>query len=75
MVKDEMGKEAPVLVAARRIVRKVEPVPFEILPEQLGRQRMVLGPVLRTTVGAFEGPSDWITRFPVTELHGRPRDA
>jgi len=75
MVEDKMGEEAPVLVAARRIIRKVEPVPLEILPEQLGRQRMVRCPILSTTVGALEGPSDRIARFSVAELHGRPRDA
>ena len=70
-----MGEETTVFVATWRIVRKVEPIPLEILPEQLGRQRMVLGPILGVTVGTLEGASNWIARFPVAELHGRPGDA
>lgn len=69
VVEDEMGEESPVLVAPRRVMRKVESVPLEILPEQLGRQRMVRGTVLRTAVGAFQRPSNRIARFPVTQLH------
>jgi len=69
-----MGEEAPVLVASWRIVRKVEPVDLEILPEQLGCQGVVEGPVLNAQVGALEGPSNRIARFPMAELHDRPKD-
>jgi len=69
VVENQVGKEAPVLVAAGRIVRKVEPVHLEVLPEQLGRQGVVKGPVLDAAVGALEGPSNRIARFPMAQLH------
>ena len=75
VVQDQVGEEATVLVASRRIVRKVEPVSLEIFPEQFGRQRMVLGPVLGATDRAFEGSSDRIGGFLVEELHGGLKEA
>ncbi len=60
-----MGEETTVLVAPLGIVRKVEAIAFEILPEKLGRERMVLGPVPGASIDAFKGPSDRIVRLPV----------
>jgi len=74
VVKDQMGKETPVLITPGGIVREIEPVPLEVLPEEFGRERMVLSAVLRASVDAFQGPSDRIARFAVAQLHGVPRD-
>lgn len=74
VVEDEMSEETPVLVAALRVTRKVEPIPLQVLPEQFGRQRMVLGPVLSATIDTIEGSSDRIAGFLVAELHDLPRD-
>jgi hypothetical protein len=61
MVEDKVGEEAAVLVAAGRIVRNVESILLEVLPEQLGGQRMVLGSISGATIGTLEGPSNRIT--------------
>ena len=74
VVKDEMGEETTVLIASGRIVRKIEPVPLEVLPEEFGREGMVLSAILRASVDALQGPSDRITRFAVAQLHGVPWD-
>ena len=34
---------------------------------------MVLGPVFRAAIDAFEGASDWVRRFSVSELHDSAR--
>lgn len=72
MVENEVREESAVLVTAGRIPRKVEAVALEILPEELGGQRVVLGSVLRASLGAFESASDRIGRIGVAELHATP---
>lgn len=65
MVEDEVGKEPPVLVGFRRVVRDVEPVTLQVLPEQFGGEGMVLSVIPRTARRALQGASDGVLRFPV----------
>lgn len=65
VIEDQVGEEPAVLVTAGRVVRKVEPVVLQALPESLGGQGMVLSVILRTTVRALQGPADRVRRFPV----------
>lgn len=69
MVEDEMGEESAVLVAARRIMGEIKSIPLEVFPEKLGRKGVVLGPVFGATFRAFEGSSNRVAGFRVTELH------
>ena len=75
VVEDEVGEEAPMLIALGRVAHEIEPIPFEVLPEQLGSERMVLGPILGAPVGAFERAPDRILRPRVAKLHAECRDA
>lgn len=69
VVEDEVSEESPMLVTARWVVRKVEPIPLQVLPEELGSQGVVLGSVLGAAVDALEGSTDRVVRISVAELH------
>lgn len=73
VVKDQVSEEAAVLIAPRGILGEEETVLLELLPEPLGRQRMVLGSVPRTDDRTFQSPTDRIAGGCVAELHAQCR--
>jgi hypothetical protein len=73
MVEHEMGEETTDLVAPRGTVRDGEAVSLQVLPKELGRQRMDLGPVLGASNGTIHGTADRIGGFRSSELHTASR--
>ena len=73
MVEDHVGEESPGLIGPRRVVREEEPVALERLPEEFGRQRVVLGAVLSAPFEAFESSAERIIGAGVAYLHTKGR--